>query len=260
MATYTVNITGSLNSSYAYATLNGTKTTTTGTNTYTSKPTIDVYVSSSRSSLRSSCKVTLNGTTVKSGYGSYTADIGDADTVNIQFNAVTSGSYTYYTCDITTEISDPMAPHDGHNTNIGSVAREIEGGTALIGGVGREFESGLVLVGGVSREIEFDLGAVVLTVANKDNYHNGYNANYAYAMVGDTRLNPDEMSSMEVPYGTIVTIKLKATNSSNPAKVIVNGTTTFQNSSTRSYTTHEYVAKRNAKITYSTQIIYIDEE
>lgn len=265
MATYTVNISGTLNSSYAYATLNGTKTTTAGTKTYTSKPTIAVYVSSSNSYARSNCKVTLNNSTVKNGYGSYTLDIGEADIVNITFASARSGSYTYYTCAITTETStppDPMAPHDGHNTNIGQVARQIEGGTVRLGGIGREIESGLVLANGVAREIEFDFdfGPVVLTVANQDNYYNKYNANYAYAMVGDTRLDPDEMSSMEVPYDTIVTIKIKATNSSNPAKVIVNGTTTFQNSDTRAYTTHEYVAKRNAKITYSTQIIYIDEE
>lgn len=50
--------------------------------------------------------------------------------------------------------TDPMAPHDGHNTNIGNVAREIESGTVLIGGTSREIESGTVLVNGVVREIE----------------------------------------------------------------------------------------------------------
>ena len=158
MATYTVNISGTLNSNYAYATLAGTKTTTAGTKTYTSKPTIAVYVSSSNSSARSNCKVTLNGATVKNGYGSYTVDIGDADIVSITFTSVRSGYYTYYTCDITTETSappDPMAPHDGHNTNIGNVAREIERATALIGGVVRKIENGLALVNGVSREIAF---------------------------------------------------------------------------------------------------------
>ena len=50
--------------------------------------------------------------------------------------------------------TDPMAPHDGHNTNIGNVARQIESGTVLIDGVSREIESGTVLVNGVVREIE----------------------------------------------------------------------------------------------------------
>lgn len=157
MATYTVNISGTLNSSYAYATLAGTKTTTTGTKTYTSKPTIAVYVSSSNSSARSNCKVTLNGTTVKTGYGSYTADIGEADIVNITFASAQSGYYTYYTCDITTETSDPMAPHDGHNTNIGNVAYEINGATARMNGVGYKVASGMTRVNGVAMEIKFEI-------------------------------------------------------------------------------------------------------
>ena len=158
MATYTVNVFGDLDSSNGYATIAGTKTTTGGTNTYTSKPTIAVYVSSSRFDVRSKCEVTLNGTTVKSGYGSYTADIGDADTVNIRFAAVPSGSYTYYTCDIFTKKSSSggsSGSGGGHYANIGSAAREIEVGTVRLNGVAREIESGMTLVGGVAREIAF---------------------------------------------------------------------------------------------------------
>lgn len=50
---------------------------------------------------------------------------------------------------------DPMSPRDGHNTNVGQVAREILGGTVKINGVAGELKSGLVLVGGVAKEIEF---------------------------------------------------------------------------------------------------------
>lgn len=61
-------------------------------------------------------------------------------------------------------VSDPMSPHDGHNTNISSVAREIDSGTVLIGGVVREIESGTVLIGGVAREIEFAKPVTVYTL------------------------------------------------------------------------------------------------
>lgn len=156
MATYIVNITGSTSNSLAYAILNGVQTTNTGTTTYTSKPTVAVYVDANAYAAKSNCKVTLNGTTVKTGSGTYTADIGDADTVNIKFSSAWVGSYIYFTCDITTETTpppDPTAPHDGHNTNISGVAREIEGGTVRLNGVVREIESGWVLVNGVTREI-----------------------------------------------------------------------------------------------------------
>lgn len=52
-------------------------------------------------------------------------------------------------------------PAGDHNTNIGSVAYEIESGTVLIGGVLRENESGLVLANGVNREIAFANACVV---------------------------------------------------------------------------------------------------
>jgi hypothetical protein len=62
-------------------------------------------------------------------------------------------------------VVDPMTPHDGHNTNIGNIAREIESGTALIGGVSLEIESGVVLVGGVSREIALKKNTFTVAVS-----------------------------------------------------------------------------------------------
>lgn len=242
MATYTVNITGNLNSSYAYATLNGTNTTTTGTNTYTSKPTIAVYVSSPYSSVRTMCKVTLNGTTVKSGYGSYTVDIGDADAVNIQFNIVDPNGSRYYTCDITTEVSDPMAPHDGHNTNIGQVARQIEGGTVRLGGIGREIESGLVLAGGVAREIAFGGGLPKLTIKGSGD------ANNCYVKVGGSsgELHYTE-KTIEVEAGTVLYCRIASTSSSG-AKITLNGTSVGSGTSAKTY---NYTIQGNVTVSFN---------
>ena len=160
MATYTVNITGNLNSRYGYATINGTTITSAGTKTYTSKPTISVYVGTGTIIDQNLCAVKLNGTTVKSGQGSYSLDFGDDNVVNISFTAKSSTG-TYYTADITTQKTssggDSVDGGDGseHYTLIGNAAREIEGGTVLIGGVLREIDSGLALVNGVAREIAF---------------------------------------------------------------------------------------------------------
>ena len=201
MATYTVNLSGFF-SDYSYARINGTVYDGEGTWTFASKPSIEVYVSSSRSALRSNCKVTLNGTTVKNGYGSYTVDVGSADIINIQFTRVQSGSYYYFTCDITTETStppDPMAPHDGHNTNIGQVARQIEAGTVLFGGVGREIESGLLLVGGVSREISIIKPLTIdITVTGDD-----YNGDACWLTIDGVKYK--ETQTIEVKAGTEVT-------------------------------------------------------
>lgn len=252
---YTVNITGSLDSSNGYATINGTKITSTGTTTYTSKPTISVYVSANLVNLRGNCEVTLNGETVKSGDGSYTVDIGNADIVDIKFNVVMySGTYPYYTCDITTETSappDPMAPHDGHNTNIGNVAREIEGCTGLIGGVLRDVESGLVLVGGVAREVEFAGGEATVTITGSGN------DTYLYITIDGTKHT--SASTVVVPVATI--ISCYARRSYGNGSILLNGTTVASGSPAR----YEYEVTGNVtiKLTYSpygTASIEITEE
>lgn len=152
MATYTVNISGTFNATYAYLTINGTKITSAGKKTYSSKPTIKVYLSSYHSPIRPLCNVKINGTVVQEGEGEYTLST-EATTIDIVISQIQDTStYLYFTADIS---FDPLVPYDGHNTNIGQVARQIEGGTVLIGGVRREVESGLTLVGGVSREVTF---------------------------------------------------------------------------------------------------------
>lgn len=68
---YTVTISGSPSETYAYANINGTKIYQTGEYQYNEMPTIEVYVGKEDST----CRITLNGETVKSGTGTYTLAI-----------------------------------------------------------------------------------------------------------------------------------------------------------------------------------------
>ena len=202
MATYTVNISGTFNQTYGYLTINGTKITTAGTRTYSSKPTISVYISSSQSNLRSKCEVTINDTVVKSGHGEYTL-LTDATTINIVMLQVQdSSTYLYYCADIGIETPKTNEPH---NTNIGGTAREFESGTVLIGGVLREIESGLVLVNGVAREIEFVVAPKTRRVTITGNgYYKDYTTKLAYVEIGGKQYT--SAASLEVEDGTIATL------------------------------------------------------
>lgn len=154
---YTVTISGEFNAGWCYATINGTKITEDnyGTHTYDTKPTISIRVGSYDTNFKQST-VTLNGEVVFTGRGTYDL-VTDGTDINIVFTLerVSGTIYSAYFAEVTTRTPDPMAPHDGHNTNIGQVARQIEGGTVRLGGVGREIGSGLTLVNGVAREIPF---------------------------------------------------------------------------------------------------------
>lgn len=99
-----VIIEGDLNSTYAYATVNGTKITATGTTkTLESGGTLSVYVSSNSTSYRASCRVYLNDSAVKSGYGTYTlTNPSQYKTITLKFVWNMAGSYAYYHCRITT--------------------------------------------------------------------------------------------------------------------------------------------------------------
>lgn len=244
MATYTVNISGSPDARYGHATLDLVKITTTGTRTYTSKPTIAVYVSSSRSTLQSSCKVTLNGTTVKSGYGSYTADIGDADTVNIKFNAVKSGSYTYYTCDITTQKSSSGGGSGGgdHFTNINGAGYEIEGATVRMNGVAYEIESGMTRVNGVAREIAFSSGFVVTITGEDPGMDTGNEL--AWVTINGTKYRTPAV--VEVEAGTVITAGVFTLVAS--AEILVNGVSVKYSFDRRVTLTYEYTVNGNIEV------------
>lgn len=99
---------GDLQSSYAYVQLTSTSKITSATTVEIEREELvsgypKVYVSSSNASVAKSCEVTLNGTSVQTGSGSYSLDITNCKTVNIVFSAVAySFRYDYYTCAITT--------------------------------------------------------------------------------------------------------------------------------------------------------------
>lgn len=110
--------------------------------------------------------------------------------------------------------TNPMAPYDGHNTNIGSMAREIEGGTVKMNGVARELESGLVLVSGVAREISFGGGTVVITITgNGGNYANVQinGRTYTSAMVVEVETGTEAVFSATSQNGITRNITLNGT-------------------------------------------------
>lgn len=116
---------------------------------------------------------------------------------------------------------DPMAPYDGHNTNIGNVAREIEGGTVLIGGVLREVESGFALINGVSREI--DIGGSLSIEIVTSTYNNGQTDWPTVTINGTTyyRYSPD--TTIEVGSGTEISFYLNSSRMAG-SSLYINGT------------------------------------
>lgn len=94
---YAVTLSGSFNSSYGYVTINGTKYTSAQTVAVTAGTEISIYVAAQYSYMDDFAKVTLNGTTVQSGSGTY------AHTVNSNCT-ISMGSLEYaYQATITTE-------------------------------------------------------------------------------------------------------------------------------------------------------------
>lgn len=114
-------------------------------------------------------------------------------------------------------VIDPMAPHDGHNTNIGNAAREIDAGTTLIGGVSRDIKSGTVLVSGVLREIEFGFEPSVFTVELKGTFNNYY----AYVTINGEKY----VSSMtiDVEEGTEIDVRVDYESTSYMSSITLNG-------------------------------------
>lgn len=114
-------------------------------------------------------------------------------------------------------VADPMTPHDGHNANVGNVAREIEGATALVNGVSREIVSGEVLFGGVSRQVNFETEPEIYTVTVT-----GVNSPYSTAKMDGTSLLVG--NTYEVESGTQIVCKVKsdATASTQRAYIYLN--------------------------------------
>lgn len=160
--------------------------------------------------------VLLDGNKVKEvtdtyGEAIYELEVNRNYTIDL---AVATGAIITITTGEEVTPDDPMAPYDGHNTNIGSMAREIEGGTVKMNGVARELESGLVLVSGVAREISFGGGTVVITITgNGGNYANVQinGRTYTSAMVVEVETGTEAVFSATSQNGITRNITLNGT-------------------------------------------------
>ena len=227
MATYTVQISGSAHTTYAYVTINGERFASADKKTYTSKPTVSVYVGAATSAARSKSTVKLNNETVKSGSGTYNLST-DATTININFTTGTHDSERYYNANITTsgepESGDDTGDSSGgeHYTNIGGTSREIEGGTVMVGGALGEIDSGLTLVDGVQRDITFTKPNVTISIT-------GSGSIYASVVLNGTTYNSS--NTLVVPSGTEITLKAAGQKNTvgtiNVDGVKVNSATTY---------------------------------
>ena len=98
----TVTLSGTFDSSYGYVMIGGTKYTSAGSYTVPMGEQVHITVSSSSSSQRSNCQVTLDGRTVMDGSGTYDYTVGFSD-CTIHFNQSRTSSWAsyYWTADIT---------------------------------------------------------------------------------------------------------------------------------------------------------------
>lgn len=231
---YTVTASGTFSASYGYFTINGTKYYAAGTWTFDSKPAITIKTSANGgASYAGNCKITVNGETVSTGSNTYTLETDD-DTIDIVFTEGTYSSRKYYSAAVTTSQSDPMAPKDSHNTNVGSVAYQIESGTVRFGGAAYEIESGMTLVNGVAYEIplakkmytaSLNLGSAVVTINGTEYTGSGSSGTF----------------TLELPEGTVLSITTKAGKS---AAVKLNNIT-VATGNTSAGAKYDYVLKAN---------------
>jgi len=98
---YTLSLSGTFNSTYAYAKINGTKYTSATSRTVASGETLLIHVAATRSTYDSSCSVKLNGTTVQSGKGEYTWAVTSNATVTFARTSHKAGFSTYYSYKVT---------------------------------------------------------------------------------------------------------------------------------------------------------------
>ena len=145
---------------------------------------------------------------------------------------------------------DPLAPHDGHNTNIGQVAREIEVGKVLLGGVAGEIKSGFALVSGVNREVGFPEDPVVITITGTGSKSS------CYAKIGETKYARE--ATVEVEPGTEIILHANGADGSitggNIGAIEINGTEV-----TTSNNEYSYTVEKNVKIEldYSNSSAYL---
>lgn len=93
---------GSMSSSYAYATVAGTKIYTDTTMEIAQTDSVKVYVGAKATNAQSNCYVNLNGTKVKSGAGTYIVNTTGCQTIKIVFSTLTGARGQYYYCNVIT--------------------------------------------------------------------------------------------------------------------------------------------------------------
>lgn len=98
--TFTVQITGNPNKTYGYVTINETAYTAEAILKVNHHQTISVTVSGYDIYAQRNCEITLNGTIVQSGKGTYTFSLESDVIIDLERHGT---SYPYYTCSITTK-------------------------------------------------------------------------------------------------------------------------------------------------------------
>ena len=94
-----VSYSGSFRQYYSYVTVNGVQHLSAGSEKVKAGSTISVYVGATTSTYLNYCNVKVNGTTVKTGYGSYDHVVNKDCTVVMTYHAI--GMNGYYTAEIT---------------------------------------------------------------------------------------------------------------------------------------------------------------
>lgn len=155
-----------------------------------------------------SCKFRDNGTLIRDYIPCETnsGEVGLWDTADLRF----------YGNEGTGEFINPLSPVGDHNTNIGNVAREIDGMTANIGGVVREVKSGTVLVNGVAREIKQAPDIFTVKVTGT------FNSYYCYVQINGVTYT--SAATLEVEEGATISATVKSAGAGNMAYVNFNGT------------------------------------
>lgn len=126
----------------------------------------------------------------------------------------------FYTDAAGGSFADPTIPTGDHNTLIGGVACEIEGGAVLIGGIEYELKRGSVMMDGTNLEIVFaSAEPVVITITGSPNQ------TYRYATInGDKKYSLGTYEYAEMP---TISVYVKATGTGSSEAytgVSLNGT------------------------------------
>lgn len=223
---YTLTITGAGSIQYCHVTIGGTK--------YYDPTTLTVEAGTeitcgARGSAQNT-PIVENGVAV--GTGSVGTTYTFAIVADTEIELYSNGAYDN-AINITYKIApaDPMAPHDGHNTNIDSTACQLESGTVLLGGVAYEIEMGMTLAGGVVYEIPFGSKSVVVTISGTTHIDN------AYITIGGTKIRDTGTNEYDKPLEITVHVGYSNSGAKNSPWIKLNGTQVLSGKGDYTFTT-----------------------